>query len=216
SDAAGPLMDCFVTLPGVVEVVARGDTKASVIVERGQGQRMQADLRIVSDEQFPFALHYFTGSKDHNIALRARAQEYGLKLNEYELAGPKRRIACKDEADIFKALDLDYIPPELREMTGEIDAAAAHRLPSLIQPGDLRGTFNCHTTASDGVASLEAMATAARKLGFKYLGIADHSQSLTVANGLSPARVRRQQAEIDDLNAQLKGFRLFKGIECDI
>src|SRR5262249_10403671 len=168
------------------------------------------------DEQFPFALHYFTGSKEHNIALRARAQAYGLKLNEYELAGPKKKVACKDEADIFKALDLDYIPPELRENTGEIDAAAKNQLPQLVEADEIQGVFHCHTDWSDGAATLQEMAEAARKLGLHYLGIADHSQSLTVANGLTPERVKKQQAEMDRLNEKLKGIKLFKGIECDI
>jgi DNA polymerase (family 10) len=219
SDDAGPIMEAFVKLPAVMQVVAHGETKSSVVVADGMGTErvvLNADLRVVRDEQYPFALHYFTGSKEHNIAVRARAQEYGLKLNEYELAGPKRRVAAKDEADIFRALDLDYIPPELREDTGELRAAAEHQLPHLLEPGDLQGTFHCHTTASDGKATLQEMAEAARKLGFKYLGIADHSQSLTVANGLSPQRVRKQQAEIDALNARLKGIKLLKGTECDI
>lgn len=209
---AVPVMDAFVKMPEVAEVIAHGTTKSSVVLENG----INCDLRIVSDEQFPFALHYFTGSKEHNIAMRARAQSYGLKLNEYELSGPKRSIRCKDEADIFKALDLDYIPPELRENTGEIEAAAAHQLPDLIEVDDLRGTFHVHTDWSDGSASLEEMALAAKKLGLKYLGIADHSPSLTVANGLTPERVRKQHAEIDALNERLHGIRLLKGTECDI
>jgi DNA polymerase (family 10) len=219
SDDAGPIMDAFVKLPAVMQVVAQGETKSSIVVADGEGSSrvvLNADLRVVRDDQFPFALHYFTGSKEHNIAMRARAQAYGLKLNEYELAGPKHRVTAKDEADIFRALDLDYIPPELREDTGELDAAAEHRLPELLREDDLQGIFHCHTTASDGAATLEEMALAAKKLGFKYLGIADHSQSLTVANGLSPDRVRQQQKEIDALNARLKGFRVFKGTECDI
>jgi DNA polymerase (family X) len=220
SDSAGPIMDCFVTLPGVVQVQGKGDTKSSVVVDmdigRGRKVVMNADLRVVRDEQFPFALHYFTGNKDHNIAVRARAQDYGLKLNEYELVGAERNVKCREEADIFRALDLDYIPPELREMTGEIEAAAQHRLPRLIERDDLQGTFHCHTTWSDGTASVKEMAVAAQKLGFKYLGISDHSQSLTVAYGLTPDRVRAQQAEIDALNSTLKGFRIFKGTECDI
>jgi DNA polymerase (family 10) len=215
-----PIMDCFVTLPGVVQVVAKGDTKSSVIVSDGsgpgQGVMMNADLRIVSDAQFPFALHYFTGSKEHNVRMRQRAIDRGLKLNEYELAGEDRTVPCKTEADIFRALDLDYIPPELREDTGEIDAAAGHQLPRLVEVSDIRGVFHCHTKASDGLHTLEEMARAAKELGFQYLGIADHSQSLTVANGLTPDRVLRQQKEIDALNGKLKGIRLFKGIECDI
>jgi DNA polymerase (family 10) len=219
SDEPGPIMDAFVKLPCVMQVVAHGETKSSVVVADGAGAErvvMNADLRVVRDGQFPFALHYFTGSKDHNIAMRARAQEHGLKLNEYELAGPKKSVPAKDEADIFRALGLEYIPPELREHTGELPAAAEGRLPCLLQPDDLVGTFHCHTTASDGRSTLEEMAAAARKLGLKYLGIADHSQSLTVANGLSPQRIRKQQAEIDALNARSKGFHVFKGTECDI
>jgi DNA polymerase (family X) len=220
SNDSGPIMDRFVSLPGVVGVVGHGETKSSIVIEQnlGRGRRvaMNADLRVVRDEQFPFALHYFTGGKEHNIAMRARAQQNGLKLNEYELAGPKRRIPCKEEADIFRALDLDYIPPELREHTGEIEAAALHRLPALVEVGDLQGTFHCHTTWSDGTASIHEMAQAAQKLGLKYLGIADHSQSLTVAYGLTPDRVREQQVEIEKVNARLNGFKLFKGTECDI
>ena len=217
---AGPIMDCFVTLPGVKEVIAHGETKSSVVVDRGllgeKPLRMNADLRIVRDDQFPFALHYFTGSKEHNVAIRSRAQQYGLKLNEYELAGSKQKVRCREEADIFRALDLDYIPPELREMTGEIEAADKHELPQLIDLADVRGTFHCHSTWSDGAAGIEEMARAAQKLGLTYLGLGDHSQSLTVANGLSPERVKKQHQEIDKLNEKLKGIHLFKGIECDI
>lgn len=215
-----PVMDCLVSVPGIVQVIGRGDTKASVMMERdtdgGSPAYINADLRVVAPEQFPFALHYFTGSKEHNVVVRALAQKLGLKLNEYELAGPKKQVRCKTEADLFKALGLDYIPPELRENTGEIEAAAEHRLPVLIEHGDLRGTFHCHTTYSDGAGSLEQMAQAARDLGLKYLGIADHSQSLNVGNGLSPERVARQQAEIDRLNKEHAGFKIFKGTECDI
>lgn len=219
ADDAKPIMECFVKLPGVVQIVAHGDTKSSVIVSHGAGSdkvTMNADLRVVTDAQFPFALHYFTGSKEHNIAVRARAQDYGLKLNEYELAGPKKKAHCKTEADIFKTLDLDYIEPEMREQTGEIDAAAEHRLPELIQVDDIKGVFHCHTDWSDGNATLEEMAHAAHKFGLQYLGIADHSQSLAMTNGLKPDRVKKQQEEIDKLNGTLKGIRLFKGTECDI
>jgi len=213
-----PIMERFVKLPGVVQVVAHGDTKSSIKVNASEAARLliNCDLRIVTDKQFPFALHYFTGSKDHNIAMRARAQHMGLKLNEYELAGAGKSVACKDEAALFKALGLDYVPPELREHTGEIDAALAHQLPSLVKTEDIHGVFHCHTDWSDGKATLKEMAGAAQKLGLKYLGIGDHSQSLTVANGLTPERVQKQHAEIDALNAKLKGFRVFKGTECDI
>jgi DNA polymerase (family X) len=214
------VMDCFVGLPGVVQVVGRGDTKASVVVQQrlglGAPVAMNADLRVVRKEQFPFALHYFTGSKDHNIAMRARAQQYGLKLNEYELAGLNQSVRCKQEADIFSALDLDYIPPELRENTGEIEAAARHGLPALVKLEDLKGTFHCHSTWSDGRATIAEMAEAARRLGLRYLGIADHSQSLAMTGGLTPDRVLDQFAEIDALNAKLRGFKVFRGTECDI
>lgn len=219
TDDPEPVMDCFVGLPGVMRVTGRGDTKASVVVNVGSASRpvlINADLRVVSDEQYPFTLHYFTGSKEHCIAMRVRAQQHGLKLNEYGLTGPGKSVHCKTEEDIFKALGLHYIPPELREDTGEMEAAEKGPLPKLVEADDIRGVFHCHTTESDGGASLEEMAHAAKALGLKYLGIGDHSQSLTVANGLTPQRVRRQQAAIDALNESLKGIRLFKGTECDI
>jgi DNA polymerase (family 10) len=205
-------MDKFVSLPEVIQVTAHGETRSSVVLENG----LNCDLRVVSDEQFPFALHYFTGSKEHNIAMRARAQQFGLKLNEYGLEGERGAIRAKDEADIFHALKLDYIPPELRENTGEIEAAAEHRLPKLVEWKDLRGTFHCHTDWSDGRNSVEEMAEAAREMGWQYLGIADHSQSLGVARGLDPNRVRQQFAEIDRLNKKWKDFRILKGTECDV
>jgi DNA polymerase (family 10) len=154
--------------------------------------------------------------------MRARAQDRGLKLNEYELAGESRKVKCKDENDLFAALELDYIPPEMREDTGEIDLASwengksRHRIPRLIESTDIRGVFHNHTNSSDGKNTLEEMAQAAQDLGFEYIGIADHSQSLTIANGLSPARVAVQHKEIDRLNKKLKGIRILKGIEVDI
>ncbi len=218
ADDAAPIMDAFVKLPNVQRVVGHGPTKSSVtlagIDHNTQRVLINADLRVVSDSQFPFALNYFTGSKEHNIRLRQRAIDHGYKLNEYDLAGCKKKI--KDEPDIYKALDLDYVLPELREDTGEIDAAAAKVLPELLELRDLHGVFHNHTTWSDGAASLEQMADAAKALGYQYLGIADHSQSLTVANGLTPKRVRDQQKEIDAFNAKQKGFRVFKGTEVDI
>jgi DNA polymerase (family X) len=210
-----PIMDAFVNLPAVQRIVGHGETKSSVTVSLDRIV-MNADLRVVSDEQYPFALNYFTGSKEHNVVLRQRAIQYGLKLNEYALAGASKNVPCKEEADIYRALDLDYIEPEMRENTGEIAAAAEHKLPKLIEADDLTGTFHCHSTWSDGGASLEQMVEAARKLGLKYFGIGDHSQSLKMANGLTPERVREQHAEIDALNARLKGIHVFKGTECDI
>jgi DNA polymerase (family X) len=217
---AEPIMEAFVHLPEVQQISGHGETKASVTVasvdDMGKKSLINADLRVVRPEQFPFALNYFTGSKDHNVALRQRAQEYGLKLNEYALAGGKKAALCEEEADIYRALDLDYVEPEMREMTGEIEAAASHELPDLIELNDLRGAFHCHTNWSDGQNTLEEMALAAKALGWKYLGIADHSQSLNVAGGLTVERVHKQHAEIDALNAKLSPFRIFKGTECDI
>jgi DNA polymerase (family 10) len=220
SEKPAAVMDRFISLPGVTQVVAHGEMKSSVVVDTGiyEDRRvsMNADLRVVKDYQFPFALNYFTGSKEHNVALRARAQQCRLKLNEYELAGAKGQIRCQEEPDIYHALELDFIAPEMREQTGEIEAAAEHRLPQLITRADLAGTFHCHTNWSDGRASLEEMVETARQLGFQYFGIADHSQSLTVANGLTPERVQRQQREIDAVNSRLGRMRIFKGTECDI
>lgn len=212
---AGPVMSAFAEMPGVSHVLTRGDTLCSVSIPVGSGAHrteMRADLRVVTEAQYPFALAYFTGSKAHNVAMRGRAKDRGLRLNEYGLSD----VACKTEADIYKALELDYVPPELREDTGEIEAAANHALPKLISLRDIRGVFHNHTTASDGTATLAEMAAAAQDLGFEYLGIADHSQSLTVARGLTPDRVRQQQDEIDRLNESFDGFRIFKGTECDI
>jgi DNA polymerase (family 10) len=221
ADHAGPIIEQFVKLPQVQRIAGHGDTKASVVVAGFDADNhrvvMNADLRVVRDGQFAFALNYFTGSKDHNIALRQRAIERGLKLNEYELAGAKKSIACKDEADLYAALDLDYVPPELREQTGEIEAAATHTLPELLEQKQLHGIFHCHTDWSDGKATLDEMAEAARARGYNYLGIADHSQSLTIANGLSPERVESQLKAIRALNANGKGgFHVFSGTECDI
>ncbi len=214
-----PIMQAFVSLPHVVQVTGHGDTKSSVVFDVGSAGKQQfinADLRVVADEHFAYALHHFTGSKEHNITMRARAQSMGLKLNEYGLSGPKKEFKCKTEEDIFKALGLEFIPPEMREDTGEVDAAEKKEIPTLVEVGEIQGVFHNHTTASDGVASLEEMAQAAKKLGLKYLGIGDHSQSLTVANGLTVARAKKQLAEIDALNARMKGFHVFKGTECDI
>ena len=208
-----PVLEAFVHLPQVAKVLVHGPTKASVRLAGG----VQCDLRGVTDEQFPFALHYFTGSKDHNIAMRRRAIARGLKLNEYSLEGKNGAIACKTEEDVFKALGLEYIPPELREDRGEIDLAERGELPNLIETKDLTGTFHCHSEWSDGTNTLEEMANAAKELGMKYLGIADHSRSAGYAGGLSIERVRQQWLEIDALNKKMgPSFRVFKGTECDI
>lgn len=207
------VIDKFVKLPQVAAVLAHGPTKASVRLADG----VQCDLRGVEDDQFAFALHYFTGSKAHNIAMRRRALARGLSLNEYALSGEDRSIACRTEAELFEALGLAWIPPELREDAGEFEAAEKGRLPKLIERDDLKGTFHCHSVWSDGGATIEEMAQAARDRGLQYLGIADHSRSAGYAGGLSIERVRAQWAEIDALNEAFGSkFRILKGTECDI
>ena len=213
SNKPSAVIEAFVKLPQVATVLAHGPTKASVRLADG----VQCDLRGVEDSQFAFALHYFTGSKAHNIAMRRRALARGLSLNEYALSGENGSIPCKTEADLFAALGLADIPPELREDAGEFEAAESGKLPKLIQLDDLAGTFHCHTDWSDGSATLAEMAAAARDAGLQYLGIADHSRSAGYAGGLSIERVRSQWAEIDALNETFGGlFRVFKGTECDI
>ncbi|MFO0888165.1 MAG: DNA polymerase/3'-5' exonuclease PolX [Isosphaeraceae bacterium] len=222
SEDPGPVLDHFVGLPQVAKVLGHGSTKASVLLPGFKsGQFVQCDVRGVEDRQFPFALHYFTGSKAHNIAMRKRALARGLSLNEYTLGGDDGDVPCRDEAELFAALGLAEIPPELREDAGEIAAAEKGTLPDLVSLEDLKGTFHCHTSqtdgGSDGDNTLEEMAAAARAEGLEYLGIADHSRSLRLAGGLSIERVREQWARIDALNRKLgPGFRLFKGTECDI
>lgn len=210
----------FVALPQIEKVIVQGGTKASVYAPNG----VQCDLRAVSSAEFPFALNYFTGSKEHNVVMRQRALDQGLSLNEYGFtpteAGASLSEAIQeihDERDIYRALGLDYIEPELRENSGEIEAAAQGRLPALIQLENLRGVFHNHTTASDGRGTLREMAEAARDLGLQYLGIADHSKSSFQANGLNEQRLRAQIAEIRAMNAEFDGhFRLFAGSEVDI
>ena len=214
----------FVQHPLVESVIARGPTKSSVRLRSG----IQCDLRVVTSAAYPFALNYFTGSKEHNVTVRSRALQRGWTLNEYRLGEapksdrraertPQRGVpTIREEADLYRALDLDYIAPELRENCGEFEAAEAGKLPRLVEAENLRGTFHCHTTASDGRNSLEEMATAAQELGLQYLGIADHSRSSIQARGLDEARLRVQLASIRKLNRDFENFRLFAGVECDI
>jgi DNA polymerase (family X) len=206
------LMDALVGYERVEDVLARGSTKSSVVL----GSGLQVDLRVVAEEAFGAALHYFTGSKAHNIAVRRRAQQLGLKVNEYGVYHGDERIAGDAEESVFGALGLAWIPPELREDRGEVEAAEADALPRLVERGDLRGDLHSHTTASDGRHSLAAMAAAARKAGLTYLAVTDHSQRLTVANGLDADRLLRQIDEIDRVNETLKGITLLKGSEVDI
>ncbi len=210
-----PALVCkdFTTLPQVASIIVCGDTKASIRLKNG----LQCDLRAVSNAQFPFALQYFTGSKEHNVAIRSLALKQGLSLNEYGFTGETAAaITVNEEADIYGTLGLDFIPPELRENRGEIEAAADHTLPRLVELSNLRGTFHNHTTASDGKDTLEAMADEAIELGLQYLGIADHSKSSFQANGLDAKRLLGQVEAIQKLNAGYENFRLFAGSEVDI
>ena len=218
------IMKFFVSHPLVGSVIAQGPTKSSVRFDSG----VQCDLRVVSTAEYPFALAYFTGNKEHNIELRSRALQRGWTLNEYRLAPippdskakkklPVKRIPeVRDEAELYRAVDLDFIPPELRENWGEFEAAERHSLPKLIEKENLRGTFHCHTTASDGHNSIEEMAEAAQALGLEYLGIADHSRSSIQAHGIDETALRVQIATIRKLDKKLNGFRVFAGVECDI
>lgn len=214
------LIQHFLAHELVGRVLAKGDTKASVLLKSG----IQADLRVVANHEFPFALAYFTGSKEHNIALRGRALQNGWTLNEYRLGPvpdakrtPKPIPDIRTEEDLYRALGLDFVPPELRELQGEIEAAEKGRLPKLIEWPNLRGTFHNHTNASDGRNTLEEMAAAARELGLEYLGIADHSKSSFQAHGLDEKLLLSQVQRIRELNKQgSTRFHLFAGVECDI
>lgn len=212
SKGTGMIMDFFTSLPGVQSIIAKGDTKSSVILNSG----INADLRIVSDSEYPFALHYFTGSAEHNTVMRSRAKKFGLKLNEYGLFKGERSLPCKNEEEIFKALGLSYIPPELREDKGEIEAAEHGKLPKLVEPSDVHGIFHVHTTYSDASMTLNEAVRVAKDLGYQYIGIADHSKSASYAGGLTEDKIREQHEEIDRLNRGLKDFHIFKGIESDI
>jgi DNA polymerase (family 10) len=220
-----PVVEWFTGMVGVREITAKGDTKASVRLENG----LQADLRIIPSEQFAFALHHFTGSKDHNVKMRQRALDKSLSLSEWGLvpaagegtardkAARKEGVAAGDEKAIFAALGLAFIPPELREGLGEIEAAERGQIPRLVELGDIRGAFHNHTTESDGNNTLAEMVAAAEALGWDYLGIADHSKSSRQANGLSEERLMRQVAEIEAMNSSRRfKTRVFTGTECDI
>ncbi len=209
------VMQSFVSSPEVETVIAHGETKSSVTLKE---TGFQIDLRVVSGNEFPYALHYFTGSKEHNTQLRGRAKEMGFKLNEYGLfrEGKKETLVpCKDEGEIFSRLKLSYIPPEIREGMGEIEAAANGELPHLVEEKDIRGVFHLHSDWSDGPASMEAMVAEAERLGLEYVGLSDHSQSAYYAGGLKPARLKEQEKEIERLRKKFK-IHIFWGTESDI
>ncbi len=213
SKAPAAVMRAFASLPSVAEVVLSGETKTTVRLHNG----LQADLRVLEPDRWGAALQYFTGSQAHNVRVREMAQKQGLSLSEY---GFKRldgsQILCPEEAEVYETLGLPWIPPELREDRGEIQTALADELPRLVEWDDILGDLHAHTDWSDGAGSLEEMAEAARAKGYRYLVISDHTQSLGVANGLTPERLHAQRAEIDALNARWDEFTLLQGCELEI
>ena len=218
---SGAVMDRLGTFPGVAEVLARGDTKMSVRLDSG----MQIDLRVVPGESFGAALQYFTGSKDHNVVVRGRAKQQGLKVNEWGVfcvaddipnGGEETYLAGRTEQQVYDALGLPLFPPEIREARQEFQWAEQGKLPVLVKLEDIRGDLHMHTNASDGKASREEMIDAARQRGLEYIAITDHSKRVSMAGGLDAKRLRAQWAEIDRLRQQLEGIEVLKGIECDI
>jgi len=206
------VIEHFVAYDEAERVLSSGTTRATVVLRSG----LQVDLRVVAATSYGAALHYFTGSRSHNIAIRRIARRKGLKINEYGVFRGTRRVAGKTEEEVFATVGLPWIPPELRENRGEIEAARAGLLPALVEPGDLRGDLHAHTRASDGHESIQVMASAAKKRGLEYLAITDHSRRLTVAHGLDSKRLLAQLETIDTFNAADHGITLLKGIEVDI
>ena len=214
-DAPGDVIDAFTEHPDVQEVLAKGETKASVVLRRG----LQADLRVLEDQSFGAALQYFTGSKAHNVALRERAKRMGYKINEYGLFSvdhPEKPVAGSDEEDIYRLLNLSYIPPEIRENRGEIDRAEEDQLPKLIHLKDIRGDLHMHTTATDGRNSIREMAAAARDTGYEYVAITDHSKALAMTGGLDEKALAKHIKEIEQVSSKFNKIKILKGIEVDI
>ena len=206
------IIKTFIKFPKTERVLAAGKTKGSIIVEGG----IQVDLRIVEPKSYGAALQYFTGSKAHNIKLRNIAKAKGLKLSEYGVFRGKKMVAGKTEQDIYKLLGLAYVPPEMREDRSEVETAQKKRLPKLVESKDIKGDLQMHSTYSDSTATIKELAAFAKKLGYKYILISDHSQSARYAHGLEPKRLYKQWHEIDELNKKLKKLRLLKGTEVDI
>lgn len=209
------IIDYFTQFPGVTRTLAAGKTKGSVMISAEKGER-QVDLRIVDESEYGSALQYFTGSKAHNIKLRSLAKEMGLKISEYGVFRGEKKIAGTKEEEIYRTLNLAFIHPELREDRGEIELAAKNKLPRIVESTDIRGDLHVHSQYSDGSLSIEKIAESAKNLGYEYIAVCDHSQSVKYANGLSPERLRNQIDEIDSINRHLKGIKILKGTEVDI
>jgi DNA polymerase (family 10) len=206
------VMDFFASLEEVNSITAKGETKTSIVLKTG----INADLRIVSDKEYPYALHHFTGSKEHNTIMRSRAKKMKMKMNEYGIFKGDKIVLCKDEVEIFGALKLHFIPPEVREGLDEVDYAEKNEFPKFIEDSDIKGIIHIHSNYSDGINAIEELAKAIEKMGYSYLGIADHSKSAFYAKGLSEERIIEQHKEIDELNRKYKNVRILKGIEVDI
>ncbi len=206
------IVQTFTHLPEVKEVLASGETKVSVIVEGG----LQIDLRVVEEGSYGAALQYFTGSKGHNIHLRGIAKARGIKINEYGVFKGEKKIGGKEEKDVYKALGMVWIEPELREDRGEIEAAQEKNLPKLVEESEVKGDLHVHSNWSDGTSSIEEIARAAQKIGYQYVAICDHTKSLKITHGLDETRLMKQMEEIDRLNEKMKTFQILKGTEVDI
>ncbi|MDH5466170.1 MAG: DNA polymerase/3'-5' exonuclease PolX [Candidatus Aminicenantes bacterium] len=205
----------FTRHPGVSRVLAEGKTKGSVLISTDKGER-QVDLRIVAESEFGAALQYFTGSKAHNIKLRGMAKDKGLKISEYGVFRGQKKIAGRSEKEVYKALGLPVIPPELREDRGEIELALKNKLPRVVNLSDIKGDLHVHSDHSDGHVSIKELAELAQKMGYEYIAICDHSQAANYAGGLTPGRLLQQIEEIDRLNKTFKNFKILKGSEVDI
>ena len=206
------IIDTFVHLPLSGSILAQGETKGSIVTANG----IQLDLRVVEKDSFGAALQYFTGSKSHNVRLREIARRSGLKINEYGIFSGDRKVAGAREEEMYSALKMDWIPPELREDRGELEAALGHSLPALVRRSDIRGDLHVHSHYSDGAHSLPEIAAAAKKMGYQYIAVTDHSPSLKIARGLSAARLKEKIAEVKKINQSLSGIRLLCGAEVDI
>jgi len=212
STKAKIVSDAFVELPEVKNVLSEGATKSSVMTKDG----FQMDLRVVKPGSYGAALHYFTGSKAHNIRIRSMGVDMGLKINEYGVFKGQKRIGGKTEEEVFKSVGLPFIPPEIREDWGEIEAAQKGKLPHLIEQKDLKGDLHIHSNWTDGRSSIEDMALAAQKMGYSYMALCDHSPTIGITNGLTPERIVERKQEIDKVNKKLKGFVILNGAEVDI
>jgi len=212
-DKSAEIIENFVSQPSVKDILARGNTKASVLIEP---RNLQVDLRVVKENSYGAALLYFTGSKTHNVKIRRLAKEKNLKLNEYGVFKGRKKIAGENEEEIYRTLGMKWIPPELREDRGEIEAAMEGKLPNIIEQNDITGDLHVHSNYSDGVNDIRTLALAARKMGYRYIGICDHSKTSRIAGGLDEQSLNRRDEEIDRIQEEMHGIRIFKGMEVDI